>query len=71
LSVAAFGNAVHVAGLDEALVLSALEDIQQKHPLQIAASRANLEDVFISMIAAAPDNFVHEAEKIGKARRQP
>ncbi|MBR7801380.1 ABC transporter ATP-binding protein [Undibacterium fentianense] len=57
LSVAAFGNAVHVAGLDQDLVMAALEGVRQRHPLKIAASRANLEDVFISMIAQAPDNF--------------
>jgi ABC-2 type transport system ATP-binding protein len=58
LSVAAFGNAVHVAGLDEALVLQALESIRQHADIRIAPNRANLEDVFISMIAAAPDNFL-------------
>lgn len=60
LSVAAFGNAVHVAGLDEGLVTQALEQLQEKEKLRIAPSRANLEDVFISMIAAAPDNFIHD-----------
>lgn len=57
LSVAAFGNAVHVAGLDQDLVLAALERVRHQHPIRIEASRANLEDVFISMIASAPDNF--------------
>ncbi len=57
LSVAAFGNAVHVAGLDEALVLQALQSIRNKAAIQISASEANLEDVFISLIASAPDNF--------------
>jgi ABC-2 type transport system ATP-binding protein len=56
LSVAAFGNAVHVAGLDENLVLAALDKIRNDR-LTITPSSANLEDVFISMIAAAPDNF--------------
>ncbi|MBC3872104.1 ABC transporter ATP-binding protein [Undibacterium sp. LX15W] len=56
LSVAAFGNAVHVAGLDENLVLAALDKIRNNE-LTITPNRANLEDVFISMIASAPDNF--------------
>jgi len=56
LSVAAFGNAVHVAGLDEDLVLAALDKIRTD-TLTITPSSANLEDVFISMIATAPDNF--------------
>lgn len=56
LSVAAFGNAVHVAGLDENLVLAALDKIRNDK-LTITPSTANLEDVFINMIASAPDNF--------------
>lgn len=56
LSAAAFGNAVHVAGLDEDLVLAALDKIRNDK-LTITRSSANLEDVFISMIASAPDNF--------------
>jgi ABC-2 type transport system ATP-binding protein len=66
LSVAAFGNAVHVAGLEEDLVLQALEQIRhasKDHKIHIETSRANLEDVFISMIASAPDNFTHDLPK--------
>ena len=57
LSVAAFGNAVHVAGQDVALVEAALQPLRQRADLQIAPAEANLEDVFISLIATAPDNF--------------
>jgi ABC-2 type transport system ATP-binding protein len=57
LSVAAFGNAVHVAGQDVALVEAALQPLRQRAGLQIAPAEANLEDVFISLIATAPDNF--------------
>ena len=57
LSVAAFGNAVHVAGQDAALVEAALRPLRQRAGLQIEAAPANLEDVFISLIATAPDNF--------------
>jgi ABC-2 type transport system ATP-binding protein len=60
LSVAAFGNAVHVAGLDEGLLLHALEALRQQGNIRIEASRANLEDVFISLIAATPDNFIQD-----------
>ena len=57
LSVAAFGNAVHVAGQDVALLGRALEHIRQDYPVQISPAQANLEDVFISLIATAQDNF--------------
>ena len=57
LSVAAFGNAVHVAGQDAALVEVALLPLRQRAGLQIEVAPANLEDVFISLIATAPDNF--------------
>jgi ABC-2 type transport system ATP-binding protein len=59
LSVAAFGNAVHVAGLDENLVLAALDKVRNDK-LTITPSSANLEDVFISMTASAPDNFTRD-----------
>ena len=57
LSVAAFGNAVHVAGKDRALLEAALQPLRQRAGLQIDAANATLEDVFISLIATAPDNF--------------
>ncbi len=50
LSVAAFGNSVHVAGLDEDLIQQALAPLSAHPQIRIAVSRANLEDVFISMI---------------------
>ena len=55
LSVAAFGNALHVAGLDETLVLNALAPVREQPQMRIRPSRANLEDVFISLIASTPD----------------
>ena len=64
LSVAAFGNAVHVAGQDEALVLQALDSIRHQANVQITPTEANLEDVFISLIASAPDNFVVDGKDI-------
>ena len=57
LSVAAFGNAVHVAGLDGALVEYALARVRAQTALRITPAPANLEDVFISLIARAQDNF--------------
>lgn len=57
LSVAAFGHALHVAGQDAALLERALMPLRQKPGLQISPVDANLEDVFISLIATAQDNF--------------
>ncbi|MBP9907338.1 MAG: ABC transporter ATP-binding protein [Rhodoferax sp.] len=57
LSVAAFGNAVHVAGLDEQQVWQALQSLPQTEALTITPQAPDLEDVFISLIAGARDNF--------------
>ena len=57
LSVAAFGNAVHVAGQDAERVEQALLPLRRQTGLRLAPAPANLEDVFISLIARAQDNF--------------
>ena len=57
LSVAAFGNALHVAGRDAAALDAAIAPWRAQPGLSWQASQANLEDVFISLIATAPDNF--------------
>jgi len=57
LSVAAFGNAVHVAGHDEVAVAAAIAPWRADPALNWQRTSANLEDVFISLISAAPDNF--------------
>jgi ABC-2 type transport system ATP-binding protein len=57
LSVAAFGNALHVAGQDAAAVEAAIAPWRERPGLTWRRADANLEDVFISLIAAAPDNF--------------
>lgn len=57
LSVAAFGNTIHVAGQNAALVEHALQRVRASTSLLIAPAEVNLEDVFISLIAAAQDNF--------------
>jgi ABC-2 type transport system ATP-binding protein len=57
LSVAAFGNAVHVAGQDADLVERALVGVRQQTTLSITPAPAKLEDVFISLMANVQDNF--------------
>lgn len=56
-SVAAFGNAVHVAGRDAALLAQALAPLAQADGLVVRRAEPNLEDVFISLIGQAQDNF--------------
>lgn len=57
LSVAAFGNTIHVAGTDAQLLEHTLQELRSKATVRIAPSTANLEDVFINLMAKAPDNF--------------
>jgi ABC-2 type transport system ATP-binding protein len=57
LSVAAFGNAVHVAGQDATLVERALAPLRARPRLRIEPAQASLEDVFINLIGRAQDNF--------------
>ena len=57
LSVAAFGNALHVTGRDEALIDAAIAPLRARPELVWTRAGANLEDVFISLIATATDNF--------------
>jgi ABC-2 type transport system ATP-binding protein len=54
LSVAAFGNALHVAGRDAAALESALARWREHPDLLWTRSAANLEDVFISLTTEAP-----------------
>ena len=61
LSVAAFGNALHVASKDETLLDAAIAPLRARPGLVWTRSDANLEDVFISLIADAQDNFVEKA----------
>jgi ABC-2 type transport system ATP-binding protein len=61
LSVAAFGHEVHVAGTDAQLLQQALQSLPASAALQMDPERANLEDVFISLIASAHDNFADGA----------
>ncbi|WP_280153139.1 ABC transporter ATP-binding protein [Piscinibacter sp. XHJ-5] len=59
-SVAAFGSSLHVAGRDAALLEQAIEP-HRRAGLRWHRTEANLEDVFISLIAHARDNFAPEA----------
>ena len=51
LSVAAFGNALHVAGRDAALLDAAIAPWRDRPGLAWQRTEANLEDVFISLLA--------------------
>ena len=61
LSVAAFGNTLHVAAQDEALLDAAVAPLRGRPDLAWTRAGANLEDVFISLIARAQDNFAEKA----------
>jgi len=56
LNVTAFGAALHVAGPDAAQLSQALLPLRGLSGLRIMPAEANLEDVFISLIAKARDN---------------
>jgi ABC-2 type transport system ATP-binding protein len=60
LSVAAFGNAVHVAGQDPVQLEAAIAPLRERPGLRWGRSEANLEDVFISLIGRAPDNMARQ-----------
>ena len=53
---AAFGNALHVSGTDEALVSRAVAALPQP-PYRYEKIRPGLEDVFIHLMNASRDNF--------------
>ena len=55
-SVAAFGTRLHVAGRDGERVAQAVAPLAEQG-LRVARADANLEDVFISLIGQAQDNF--------------
>ena len=61
LSVAAFGNTLHVAGRDAALIDAAISPYRTQAGLGWKRVDANLEDVFISLIGQAQDNFAASA----------
>ena len=63
LSVAAFGSSLHVAGRDEAQLERAIAPYRERPGLRWTRTGANLEDVFISLIATAQDNFAAKGGK--------
>ena len=63
LSVAAFGSSLHVAGRDAAQIDRAIAPYRDRPGLRWARTDANLEDVFISLIATAQDNFASSDPK--------
>ena len=56
-SVAAFGNRLHVAGPDAAAIGAAVAPLAARGDVQVRPAQANLEDVFISLIGQAQDNY--------------
>jgi ABC-2 type transport system ATP-binding protein len=50
LSVSAFGNTLHVAGLDQAMLQASLAPYRSRADLQLSPSQVDLEDVFISLM---------------------
>ena len=69
LSVAAFGNALHVAAQDASLLEAAIAPYRAQPGLAWTRTEANLEDVFISLIGQAKDNYAAPTEKIAKAAK--
>ena len=66
LSVAAFGNSLHVAGQDQAQLARAIAPWRDDPKLKWQPAEANLEDVFISLIGRAQDNYaVPQGERAG------
>jgi ABC-2 type transport system ATP-binding protein len=55
--VAPFGNSLHVSGHDAARLEAALADFRTRPGVSISAGSPSLEDVFISLMGKASDNF--------------
>ncbi len=68
-SVAAFGSSVHVAGRDRQAIEAAIAPWREHADLRWTATTANLEDVFIGLVAQASDNYgENEAKSTGAGR---
>jgi ABC-2 type transport system ATP-binding protein len=61
LNVAAFGNSLHVVSRDAAAVEAAIAPYRHRSDLRWEPSQANLEDVFISLIAGTTDRYGADA----------
>ena len=57
LSVSAFGNTLHVAGEDQALLQASLAPYRARPDLQLSPTPVDLEDVFISLIDKGRDSY--------------
>ena len=62
LSVTAFGNALHIAGENAQQMEQALAGLRGQPGLTVRPADATLEDVFISLIGKAQDNFAPAAK---------
>lgn len=56
LSVSAFGNTLHVAGENQALLQASLAPYRARPDLQLSVAQADLEDVFISLMDKVRDS---------------
>ncbi|MHB1199075.1 MAG: ABC transporter ATP-binding protein [Polaromonas sp.] len=61
LSVSAFGNTLHVAGENQALLQASLAPYRARPDLQLSVAQADLEDVFISLMDKARDTYPEAA----------
>lgn len=57
LSVSAFGNTLHVAGEDQALLQASLAPYRARPDLQLSPMPVDLEDVFINLMDKARDSY--------------
>ena len=60
LSVSAFGNTLHVAGEDQAVLAASLAPYRARPDLAVTLARADLEDVFIGLMDKAPPSLSAE-----------
>jgi ABC-2 type transport system ATP-binding protein len=67
LNVAAFGNALHVVGQDAATLAKAIQPWRTQPGLVWTPAQANLEDVFISLIAQTPDRYAAASNPSARA----
>jgi ABC-2 type transport system ATP-binding protein len=57
MSVASFGNSIHVSGKRTHELESVIEPLRESSMLKIEKIPANLEDVFIGLLANVKDNY--------------
>lgn len=60
-SVSNFGSTLHVAGRDAAALEMAISPLRDREGLRWQLGQANLEDVFIALMAQSQDNFAEAA----------